>query len=158
MKLALLAVGRGMPPPIRELVGEYGERLNRYGGFSLLEVAEFRGERSTESDRARALAWEGERLRGRIPAGAMTVALEIGGTSLSSPGLADRLGAWRDDGVSEICFLIGGPDGLLPELVTSARFRLSLGPMTLPHMLARVVLTEQLYRAMTILHRVPYHR
>lgn len=92
------------------------------------------------------------------PKGAVLVALDGGGKNLSSDKLAEKLGAWRDQGRAEIAFLIGGADGLLPALTAKADLVLSLGAMTWPHLLARVMLAEQIYRAQQILAGHPYHR
>lgn len=161
MRQWIVAVGRGMPPAVAQLVGEYQERLRRWGGLELLEVAEHRrsgkgAERPAE--RLRAMAGEAERLRAKIPPGALVVALDRSGATLSSEELARQLGRWREEGVSSLCFVIGGPDGLHPELLAQAPHRLSFGPMTFPHMLVRAMLAEQLYRAATLLEGVPYHR
>ena len=86
------------------------------------------------------------------------IALDERGKTLTSPAFADMLANWRDAGHPEACFLIGGADGLAPELRAKADFSLSLGKMVWPHMLARVMLTEQLYRAASILAGSPYHR
>ncbi len=93
-----------------------------------------------------------------LPAGALPVALDRGGTSLSSEELAARLQRWRDRGTEELAFLIGGAEGLAGPVLARAEFRLSLGAMTWPHLLARVMLLEQLYRAQQILAGHPYHR
>lgn len=93
-----------------------------------------------------------------IPKGAVIVALDGGGKPLSSEALSAQLGRWRDQGRTEIAFLIGGADGLLPALTAKADLTLSLGAMTWPHLLARVLLAEQLYRAQQILAGHPYHR
>ncbi len=100
---------------------------------------------------------EGERLRERLPAGAETVALDLHGAPWSSEDLARLLGRWRDAS-RPMAFLVGGSGGLDPALTAACRHRWSLGAITLPHELARVVLLEQLYRAFTILRGEPYHK
>ncbi|MBF0418447.1 MAG: 23S rRNA (pseudouridine(1915)-N(3))-methyltransferase RlmH [Magnetococcales bacterium] len=156
MRITLLAVGRVMPAPIRELVEDYRERLGHFVPTRLESVAEEKRDRGM-TDRL-ALEREAGRLRAKCPPGAMIVALDGAGRMLSSPELSRTLGQWLDASPPEILFLIGGPDGLDPEIKSRAHFTLSLGPMTYPHMLARVLLLEQLYRAMTLLRGVPYHR
>jgi 23S rRNA (pseudouridine1915-N3)-methyltransferase len=94
----------------------------------------------------------------RTPADALVVALDERGVTLSSRDLAARLGGWRDSGRREIAFLIGGADGLGRAALDRAALVLSLGPMTWPHLLVRVMLAEQLYRAVAILQGHPYHR
>jgi 23S rRNA (pseudouridine1915-N3)-methyltransferase len=86
------------------------------------------------------------------------VALDEIGTGLSSDGLAQKIGGWQDQGVRDLTFLIGGADGLSPELLKCADLVLSLGAMTWPHMMVRVMLAEQLYRASTLISGHPYHR
>ena len=86
------------------------------------------------------------------------IALDERGKTLTSPQFAEQLARWRDDGAPEACFLIGGADGLSPALQDQADHALSFGKMVWPHMLARVMLVEQLYRAASILAGSPYHR
>ena len=93
-----------------------------------------------------------------LPARARLIALDERGAMWSSNGLADRLAAWRDQGVAELAFAIGGADGLGAEVLDRAEATLSLGPMTWPHLLVRSLLLEQLYRAQQILAGHPYHR
>ena len=103
-------------------------------------------------------AREAELIVGAVPAGAILVALDAGGSVWSSREFADRLAAWRDGGVQNLAFAIGGADGLSRSLIARADTVLSLGRMTWPHLLARCMLLEQLYRAQTILTGHPYHR
>lgn len=93
-----------------------------------------------------------------IPAGALICTLDERGKLMSSPDFANRLAGWRDEGRSNIAFVIGGADGIDPGLRAKADFSMSFGKMVWPHMLARVMLCEQLYRASTILAGSPYHR
>lgn len=161
MKWLVAAVGRGAPTAVTALVTDYRERLRHYGGVEMLEVADSRREgRKAErpGERDRAMAEEAARLRERIPAGALLVALDRGGSALTSDQWAQQVKRWREEGAGCVCFLIGGPDGLHPDLLASAHTRLSLGPLTFPHLLVRVLLLEQLYRAHTILEGIPYHR
>ncbi|MBF0126972.1 MAG: 23S rRNA (pseudouridine(1915)-N(3))-methyltransferase RlmH [Magnetococcales bacterium] len=156
MKWTVLAVGRTMPPPIRELVEDYQGRLNHFVSVGLEVVAEERREKGLSPHLA--MEREGARLLARIPENALTVALDASGKMLSSPDFSKLLERWRQDGHHAVIFLLGGPDGLPPAIKSSASLTLSLGLMTYPHMLARVLLFEQLYRAMTLSHGVPYHR
>ncbi len=93
-----------------------------------------------------------------IPKGAIVVALDGSGTQFTSEEFAQRLGKWRDTSVAEVIFLIGGPDGLAENVRAKANYVMSLGAMTWPHLLARGMLLEQIYRAQTILAGHPYHR
>ncbi|MBF0628950.1 MAG: 23S rRNA (pseudouridine(1915)-N(3))-methyltransferase RlmH [Magnetococcales bacterium] len=156
MRITLLAVGRVMPSAIRELVEEYRERLNHFVPARLESVAEEKRDKGITS--ALALEREAQRLRSRIPPGALVVALDGAGRMLSSVEFSRQMDHWLQASHSEAFFLIGGPDGLDPSIKAASAFTLSLGSMTYPHMLARVMLLEQLYRAMTLLRGVPYHR
>ncbi|MBF0177351.1 MAG: 23S rRNA (pseudouridine(1915)-N(3))-methyltransferase RlmH [Magnetococcales bacterium] len=157
MKFYILAVGRGMPAPIRDLVVDYQKRLERLAPVELIEVAETRRDPMQKGD-LRALAQEGERLRRLLPKGAMMVPLASNGRTFSSMELANEVRRMREEATREVFFVIGGPDGLDQTLLAMGSWRLSLGAMTFPHMLVRVMLLEQLYRAMTILGGIPYHR
>ncbi|MBF0214841.1 MAG: 23S rRNA (pseudouridine(1915)-N(3))-methyltransferase RlmH [Magnetococcales bacterium] len=156
MRITLLAVGRVMPPAIRDLVEEYRERLNHFVPTRVETVAEEKRDKGMTSRQA--MDREGQRLLTRIPAGALIVALDGSGRMLSSLELSRQVDQWWQAAYAEWVFLIGGPDGLDPAVKAIAAFTLSLGPMTYPHMLARVLILEQLYRAMTLLRGVPYHR
>lgn len=104
------------------------------------------------------MATEAELLRKSIPKGAVTMILDERGKLLSSVDFSAKLSGWRDTGVQDLAILIGGADGLDPSLRAEADFALSFGKMVWPHMLARVMLSEQLYRAASILGNAPYHR
>ncbi|MEO5345389.1 MAG: 23S rRNA (pseudouridine(1915)-N(3))-methyltransferase RlmH [Magnetococcus sp. YQC-9] len=156
MKMTLLAVGRGVPPAIQELVEEYRARLHHFVPTRIESVAEEKRDRGVSERQA--MEREAVRLRARLTPGAWIVALDGAGRMLSSVEWSRTLGSWLDASPAEIIFMIGGPDGLDPALKAAAHFTLSLGPMTYPHMLARVLILEQLYRAMTLLRGVPYHR
>lgn len=101
---------------------------------------------------------EGDLLRREIKGTDRIIALDERGDSLTSQALATRLGDWRDQGIRSITILIGGADGLDRELIDAAAIKLAFGRMTWPHLLVRAMLTEQLYRASTILQGHPYHR
>jgi 23S rRNA (pseudouridine1915-N3)-methyltransferase len=113
--------------------------------------------RGKNADIVRLREREGQALMNAAPGGALTVALDIGGEALSTQELAARMEDWMACG-RDICLLVGGPDGLSPDCLSSTAGRWSLGPLTLPHPLVRVVLAEQLYRAWTIVNHHPYHR
>jgi 23S rRNA (pseudouridine1915-N3)-methyltransferase len=157
LKFRIIAVGRGAPKPVKAMVDDYTKRLQRMAPVTLIEVAEERRSSASSSNQEQLRLKEAGRIRDKIPHGALVVPLEIAAPLLDSQALAVRVSKYQDSGVGEICFLIGGPDGLHSSLLQGP-WRLSFGPMTFPHMLVRVMLLEQLYRAMTILGRVPYHR
>ena len=150
MQIFLAAVGRLRRGPSRELVDEYLRRLP----WNVVErEVEARGPGSPETRRR-----EGELLLAAIPPGARLVALDATGEDLTSEAFAERLGRWRDAGTPILAFVIGGADGLDPTLLRRADLIVAFGRMTWPHLLARVMLAEQLYRAATILSGHPYHR
>ncbi|NLE87894.1 MAG: 23S rRNA (pseudouridine(1915)-N(3))-methyltransferase RlmH [Myxococcales bacterium] len=140
MKVTVLAVGKVREAPARALVDDYLGRLRRYVRAEELEVKD-----------AAALARA-------VPGDAVIVALEVWGKGLSSEGLARRLEAWGTTGKGHVVFLIGGAEGIPKDVSGRASFHLSLSTLTLPHRLARILLFEQLYRAMTILRGEPYAR
>ena len=155
MRLHLCAVGRLRPCPERALVEEYASRLARAGRAVSLGPLEVR---EVEARGAGGPEAEAPLLRRAAPEGARVVALDERGRALSSAGLADLLARWRDEGVRDAAFLIGGADGLDPTLRDGADLTLALGPMVWPHKLARAMIAEQLYRAAGILAGTPYHR
>jgi 23S rRNA (pseudouridine1915-N3)-methyltransferase len=157
LRFRIIAVGRGGPKPVKTQVEEYSKRLQRMAPVTMVEIAEERRTVASSGNREQLLLKEAGRIRDKIPHGALVVPLEISAPLLSSTALAEKISWHRDNGVGEICLLIGGPDGLHTSLLKEP-WRLSFGPMTFPHMLVRVMLLEQIYRAMTILERVPYHR
>ncbi len=155
MLLTVLAVGRLRGGPERALVDDYLGRAGRTGRALGLGPV---GEQEVEDRRGGVPGAEAGLLARAIPAGAAVCALDGGGALLDSPAFAARLAGWRDAGRGEAVFLIGGAGGLDRGLVGRADLVLSFGPMVWPHMLARVMLAEQLYRAATILAGSPYHR
>jgi 23S rRNA (pseudouridine1915-N3)-methyltransferase len=159
MRVVVIAVGRLKQGPERELAGRYRERFDEIGrrlGFRGLEVHEIPESRAR--DAAMRMADETTAISVQIPDKSVLVALDERGDSLDSASLAQQLGRWRDDGVANTIFAIGGADGLSPDLRRKAKLRLAFGAATWPHQMVRVMLLEQLYRAATILAGHPYHR
>ena len=159
MRLRVIAVGRLKDGPERRLYEHYEERLTAAGRS--VALAPFSLHEMQESRLASAEARKGDeaaRMQAHAGDGAVMIALDERGKAMTSPEFADWLRAERNGGTKEIHFLIGGPDGHGSAVLAAARLRLSLGAMTLPHGLARVVLMEQLYRAETIIAGHPYHR
>jgi 23S rRNA (pseudouridine1915-N3)-methyltransferase len=155
VRLTVVAVGRARSGPEQALVADYlgrAEKTGRAVGLTAARLAEVeaRGRPGPEA--------EAGALRRALPRGAATVCLDERGTALSSPAFAARLAGWRDAGRRDAAFVIGGADGLDRGLVAEADLVLSLGPMVWPHLLVRVMLAEQLYRAAAILAGTPYHR
>ena len=155
MKARLVAVGERAPAWVAEGFAEYRKRLSHWLPLELVEVAP--GLRGKHRDTARAMADEGARVLGALPANAWVVALDGRGKPWTSEQLATRLEHWRTQG-RDLAFLIGGPEGHAPEVMARADECWSLGPLTLPHMLVRLVAGEQLYRAAALLANHPYHR
>jgi 23S rRNA (pseudouridine1915-N3)-methyltransferase len=155
MRIHICAVGRLRAGPERELVQDYLSRFDRTGrplGLGPASVAE------VEDKKGGGMAAEAALLARAVPAGALTCILDERGKTLTSPDFAELLARWRDAGRQDLAFVIGGADGLAPELREKAGFALSFGKMVWPHLLARAMLAEQLYRAATILAGGPYHR
>jgi 23S rRNA (pseudouridine1915-N3)-methyltransferase len=155
MKAKLIAVGEKAPAWVAEGFGEYRKRLSHWLPLELVEVAP--GLRGKGRDAVRATADEGARVLAALPRGAHVVALDGRGRTWSSDELARRLEHWRQQG-HDLAFLIGGPEGHAPEVLAAAHESWSLGPLTLPHMLVRLLVAEQLYRAASLLANHPYHR
>lgn len=155
MRLQIVAMGRIRGGPERSLIDDYVQRFDRTGrALSLGPVMELEQDdrkATNQPDQGRAL------LRA-IPEGARVVALDERGALLSSRAFAQMLEQARDGGASDLAFVIGGADGLDAMVRDRADSLLSFGPMVWPHMLARVMLAEQLYRAASILAGSPYHR
>jgi 23S rRNA (pseudouridine1915-N3)-methyltransferase len=152
MTLLVLAVGR-LRAAYREACDDYLRRLARYARVEEAEVREASRAPTVEAQREE----EAERLRVRIPGGGTVVALARDGSPWTSQELARRMDGWRV-AARPLAFVLGGSHGLSPGILASATVRWSLGPLTLPHELARVVAVEQLYRAFTILRGEPYHK
>ena len=152
MHFHLLAVGR-LRPSYREACDDYLRRLGRSVKVTEVEVKEASRAPTTNARREEEARW----LQARMPGGATVVALAREGSAWTSEELAARLEGWRV-AARPVAFIIGGSHGLAPALLASAAVPWSLGPLTLPHELARVIVVEQLYRAFTILRGEPYHK
>jgi 23S rRNA (pseudouridine1915-N3)-methyltransferase len=156
MRVQICAVGRmRADQPERALFDDYQMRFDRTGralALGPLQAVE------VEDKKSLGMAAEGVLLARAVPAGAMLVTLDERGRVLSSPAFAEQLARWRDDGRQDVAFVIGGADGIDPALRARADFSISFGAMVWPHMMVRVMLAEQLYRAATILGGGPYHR
>lgn len=154
MRMVIAAVGRLRQGPEAKLVADYLERHAKAGralGLPPVTLAE------VEDKRGGGMAAEAALLSKVIPEGAALVVLDEHGQMLSSPELASRIAGWRDQ-ARDVAFVIGGADGIDPMLRDRADLAISFGRMVWPHMLVRVMLTEQIYRATTILAGSPYHR
>jgi 23S rRNA (pseudouridine1915-N3)-methyltransferase len=159
MRLVVAAIGRLRDGPERELVERYRKRADQTGrriGFRDLDVVEIRESRAQEVGKR--MIEESIALANVIPEKAITIILDERGENIGSATLGQRLARWRDDGRPAAVFIIGGDDGLAPSLRDKANMRLAFGAATWPHQLARVMLLEQIYRAVSILSGHPYHR
>lgn len=158
MRLQVMAVGRLRDGPERDLCERYATRIHDSGkalGFSgpdIVEASESRARRPEDRKAEEAAA-----IRPKLPAG-LLIALDERGKSMGSTDFAQRLAQERDAGTSHASFLIGGADGLHRSLRDHCSLALSFGSLTLPHQLVRVLVLEQIYRALTILSGHPYHR
>lgn len=158
VRIGILAVGRLKDAAERDLVARYLDRAKATGrqigiaGFDVTELAESRAARPADRK-----AEEAAQLRAKA-ADAVVVALDEGGASPSSQAFADELARLRDGGCRNLVLVIGGADGLDPAFLASVEQRYGFGRMTFPHQIVRILVAEQLYRAMTILSGHPYHR
>jgi 23S rRNA (pseudouridine1915-N3)-methyltransferase len=153
VKVRLLAIGRDRSGLFAPAVDEYLSRLARTLKLELVELPEAKRHAGTPQAREE----EGATLLARLKAGERLVALDERGEQPTSVELARRLARWQERG-QDVALVIGGADGLAPAVLARAEERLSLSRLTLPHRLARLVLVEQLYRAVTILRGEPYHK
>ena len=155
MKARLIATGERAPAWVAQGFAEYQKRLSHWLPLELVEIEP--GLRGKGRGAQRAIEDEGKRVLAALPKNAHVIALEVTGKAYSSEQLAQRLEHWRGQG-RDLAFLIGGPEGHAPEVLTTANETWSLGPLTLPHMLARLLVAEQVYRAAAMLANHPYHR
>ncbi len=155
MRISIVAVGRLRAGPEKTLLDDYLTRFDRTGrslGLGPARVIE------VEDKKNAGMGAEAALLRKALPTGAVIGTLDERGRVMSSPDFAKKLGGWRDAGRQDLALIIGGADGIDPNLRAEADFSISFGEMVWPHMLVRVMLSEQLYRAATILSGGPYHR
>jgi 23S rRNA (pseudouridine1915-N3)-methyltransferase len=159
MRLWIYAIGHMRGTPEGTLCDEYLDRAKKLGrnmGFSAVTLEELAV--SKQRNVQARMKEEAERLAARLPGGAHIVLLDARGKGMTSEDFAEMLGSLREVGTKDLAFVVGGPDGLLPLPGKKAGRSLAFGPQTWPHLLARVLLSEQLYRAFTILAGHPYHR
>jgi 23S rRNA (pseudouridine1915-N3)-methyltransferase len=155
MKARLVAVGERAPVWVAQGFAEYQKRLSHWLPLELIEIEP--GLRGKGRDPARAISEEGTRVLASLPKQPHVIALDGRGKAWTSEQLAQRLEHWRGLG-RDLAFLIGGPEGHASDVAARADETWSLGPLTLPHMMVRLLVAEQLYRAGALLANHPYHR
>jgi len=155
LKITLITLGNKMPAWVDQAVSEFCKRLQDGVAVTIVEIPLLRRGKST--DLSRIMEKEMHLMSAAIPNSARVIALDLGGESFSSEQLAVKLEHLQQIN-SHLCFLIGGPEGLSPQLIARSDERWSLSKLTLPHTLVRIVLLETLYRAWSILHNHPYHK
>ncbi|MEE3208670.1 MAG: 23S rRNA (pseudouridine(1915)-N(3))-methyltransferase RlmH [Pseudomonadota bacterium] len=155
MKIRLLAVGNKMPAWVEQGYQEYAKRLPRDCSLELVEISP--GHRGKNASSDKAMQQEADALKKAIRPGEHVVALAVEGKPWSTERLSEELEDWRNQG-GDVALLVGGPDGMTDDVLRLAKQRWSLSPLTLPHPLVRVLLSEQIYRAWTILQGHPYHK
>lgn len=155
MHITVLAVGTKMPRWVDEAVIDYSKRFGRDIQFQIKEIKPEK--RGAGVNAVQGMLAEEIRIMAAIPPHSFIVVLDEHGHSLTSMQLAEKLKNWQQQG-DHVCFIIGGADGMTDALKKRAQFMLRLSSLTLPHGMVRVLLTEQLYRAQSILHNHPYHR
>ena len=154
IKVNVIAVGKVKEKYFADGIAEYAKRLSRFCEFSIIECEEVNPKSAGEIPAA--IEKEGEKILPRLKGYVIAAAVE--GNKLSSEGLAKKIGALKDGGIGEITFVIGGSNGLSDKVKKRADFLLSASDMTFPHTLFRLMLTEQIYRAFTILSGTSYHK
>ena len=155
MRIIVVAVGQRMPAWVNTAWAEYARRFTRGFSLELREVPAIKRTRNAETEVI--LRKEGDALLAAVPGSAHLIALDENGTQWSTADLAGQMKGWMRAG-RDIVFLVGGPDGISGQCLERVEQRWSLGRLTLPHPLVRIVLAEQLYRAWTITRNHPYHR
>ena len=154
MNIHLIAVGQRTPLWIREGFAEYAKRLT---GECRLRLVEIPAGKRISGDLRKVIRTEGGKMLKAVPTGAHVVALDVNGSHWSTESLAGILSKWMSMG-KDIALLVGGPDGLAPDCAKAAHQSWSLSSLTFPHLLVRVIVAEQLYRALSLLRNHPYHR
>ena len=155
MKVRVLSVGTKMPAWVQEGIAEYKKRMQGDLDFSLIEIP--MAKRSKNNNIDQCVQKESDALLASIPSSDYVIALDVGGKSFSTEDLAEKIVKFRQEG-DNLSLLVGGPDGLGAACLARSNERWSLSALTFPHPLVRVVITEQFYRAISIINGHPYHR
>src|SRR6476619_1383644 len=152
MRFRIIWTGKTRDARLRALVDDYAERLSHFVRYEVTELREL-----GRTDKA-GIDKETKRISDALRPGAVTVLLDLEGSEWTSQQLAEQVRSWEGSGIKEVAFVIGGPRGLSQHFVTKANKRWSLTRLTLTHEMARMLLFEQLYRAYTIVHGLPYQK
>ena len=152
MRLRIIWTGKTRDARLRALIDDYAERLSHFARCEVTELREL-----GRTDKA-GIDKESQRISDALRPGSVMVLLDSEGTEWTSPQLAAQVQSWEGSGIKEVAFVIGGPNGFTDELKSRADKRWSLSRLTLTHEMARVLLFEQLYRAYTIIHGLPYQK
>lgn len=155
MQIHLISIGQRMPTWVQQGYDDYAKRLPRECELVLKEISA--GKRGKNSDLVRITKDEGERMITALPSNTHIVTLDLDGKAWTTTELANAMQRWMNNGQS-VSLLIGGPEGLAPEVKTLAKESWCLSKLTFPHPLVRIIVAEQLYRAWSLLHNHPYHR
>ena len=159
MQYTILCVGKIKEKFYSDAIAEYRKRLSRYAKINVIEVADEKTpDRASSLEEDQIRKREGDRILGKIKDSMYVIALDLQGREYDSLAFADHLNKCLLQGKSHIVFVIGGSLGLSPAVLKRANERISFGRFTLPHQLMRLVLTEQIYRAFTIINGLPYHK
>ncbi|MFU8927502.1 MULTISPECIES: 23S rRNA (pseudouridine(1915)-N(3))-methyltransferase RlmH [Acinetobacter] len=158
MKIRILTIGQKMPAWVLQGFEDYFKRIQPFVTTQLVELPMAkRGKNDSPADILKYCQIEGESILSNIKSNELLIALEVGGRELSTEKLADTMQDWMLQG-QDVVLAIGGPDGLSDDVRKAAAWHWSLSKLTLPHPMVRIILIEQLYRAMSINHHHPYHR
>ncbi len=159
MNIQIISLGKLKEKYLTEAMREYEKRISGFAKFSVTELEPERiSENPSEAEINAALDNEAGKILSKIPPNALVIAMCIEGKQLSSEGLAKKISEAALNGKSCICFIIGSSHGLSEKVKSAAQLRLSMSEMTFPHQLARVMLSEQIYRAFTIINNRKYHK
>ena len=159
MKIKIVTVGKLKEKYLKDGIAEYSKRISRFATIEIIELADEKTpDRASDSENAKILDVEGNRILSKIGDREFVVVLAIEGKTLSSEELSKQLEQASINGFSTLTFVIGGSIGLSKEVKKRANLSVSFGRLTLPHQLMRLVLTEQIYRAFTIQQGSPYHK
>lgn len=153
MRLRVIWTGKTRDAHLKALLDDYLKRLSH---FVKCEISEFR--ESPGAEKSIGIDKDSKRISDGLHEGAVNILLDPGGVEWTSPQLAKEICSWQQSGTKEVTFIVGGPNGVSAELLARVSKRWSLSRLTLTHEMSRVVLLEQLYRAYTIIHGLPYQR